>query len=288
MSQSNYTLKCIERAVSYMSKEISDGNTPTLESIASAAGLSKFHFNRIFKLATGETPQETMTRFKLARAAEQLRNPDISVTEAAFSAGYGSSQSFAKALKRVLSTSASAIRRDTERLSDAIETLIVPQSADGTPRADLSIEIAQIEPFQAIAMRTDGTYPALNVIYGALFEAAGDPDIVEAILGRPYGDIAGEEIDDLRFDCALKLSRDIDGLPEGVGEAEIHGGTYLLTRHVGSYDELSGAIDRLYLTAISEDDVQIADAPLLFHYLDDPESTEEAELRTDLYLPLDV
>lgn len=288
MSQSNYTLKCIERAVSYMSDETRLGNTPALEAIAKAAGLSKYHFNRVYRLATGETPQETLTRFKLARAAEQLKNPDTSVTEAAFSVGYGSSQSFAKALKRVLSASASTIRTDQERLTNAIETLIVPQTSEGTERSDLMVEIAQIEPFQAVALRTDGTYPSLNVIYATLFEAAGDPAIVQAILGRPYGDIGGDDHSELRFDCALKLTEGIEHLPGEIVRSDVHGGVYLLTRHIGSYEELPDAIDRLYLTALSQDGVRIAEDPLLFHYLDDPETVDEADLRTDLYLPLIV
>ncbi|GAB5456991.1 MAG: AraC family transcriptional regulator [Henriciella sp.] len=288
MSQSNYTLQCIERAVLFMSDETRLGHTPALEAIAKAAGLSKYHFNRVYRLATGETPQETLTRFKLARATESLKNPDTSVTEAAFAAGYGSSQSFAKALKRVLAASATTIRADQERLSDAVETLIVPQTAAGLECSDLSVEIAQIEPFQAVALRTDGTYPSLNVIYETLFEAIGDPSIVQAILGRPYGDIGLANQSSLRFDCALKLTKDLDHLTGDIVRSDVHGGVYLLTRHVGSYDQLPDAVDRLYLTALSQDGIQIAEDPLLFHYLDDPETTETKALRTDLYLPLVV
>lgn len=288
MPQSNYTLQCIERAVAFMSEKTRSGESPDLDEIAAAAGLSKYHFNRLYRLATGETPGETLTRFKLSQATERLRNPDVSVTEAAFSAGYGSSQSFAKALKRVLSASATSIREDAERLGHAIETLIVSQTEDGQDRADLSVEIAQIEPFKAIALRTDGTYPSLNASYWALFEAAGGPDAVEAILGRPYGDIGSDTHDDFRFDCALKLTGPAGRLPDNMTHTNINGGAYLVTRHVGSYDQLPDAIDRLYLSALSIDEARLSDEPLLFHYLDDPEMNAEADLRTDLYLSLET
>ncbi|MEM1379956.1 MAG: GyrI-like domain-containing protein [Pseudomonadota bacterium] len=286
MTQSNYTLKCIERAVDFMSSEAQKGQTPTLERVAQAAGLSKFHFNRIYRLATGETPQETLTRFKLSLATEQLRDPKASVTDVAFSAGYGSSQSFAKALKRVLSQSASAIRQDQERLTSAIAELSVPKSDDGKARAELRVEIAQMTPFKAIMLHTDGSYPNLNENYWALFEAAGDPSVVSAILGQPYGDIGGDPVDTLRFDCGLKLQEIPDELPEAIEVRELEGGVHLLTRHIGSYDRLPEAIDRLYLAALAHDEIEIPDEPLLFHYLDDPETTEEAQLRTDLYLPI--
>lgn len=288
MPQSNYTLNCIERAVSFMSDEIRNDRMPLLDDIASAAGLSKFHFNRLYKLATGETTQETLTRFKLARAAERLRDENISVTEAAFSAGYGSSQSFAKALKRVLSVSASSIRGDTDRLGVAIEMLVVRQTDDGVKKPDLSVEIAQIEPFKAITLRTDGAYPALNTSYWALFEAVQDPESVQAIIGRPFDEIHSGDMQDLRFDCGLKLTRSPHELPSHIFETDIHGGVYLLTRHVGAYDGLPDAIDRLYFAALSQADIKVSDEPLLFHYLDDPETTSEADLRTDLYLALDI
>ena len=283
MSQSTYTLQCISRAVAFMSEKTRDGKTPDLEAIAMAAGLSKYHFNRVYKLATGETPQETLTRFKLARAADQLRDHEVSVTDAAFAAGYGSSQAFAKALKRVLSASATDVRIDHERLGNAIETLKIPQSRG---EGSVSIEIAKLEPFEAIAIRTDSAYPALNERYWALFEAAGDPAIVEAILGQPYGDIGPDNWNTLRFDCSLKLSAPAKTYPENIVETQIIGGPALLKRHLGSYDHLPASIDDLYHAALCMKDVKIAEEPLLFHYLDDPEITAEAELRTDVYLPL--
>ncbi|MEO0329070.1 MAG: GyrI-like domain-containing protein [Pseudomonadota bacterium] len=268
-----------------MSQETHDGKSPSLDAVANAAGLSKFHFNRVYKLATGETPQQTLTRFKLVRGADQLRDPDVSIIDAAFSAGYGSSQAFAKALKRVLSASASEIRYDQEQLSAAIETLVIPQTGE---KNDISIEIARIEPFEAIALRTDGTYPSLNETFWALFEAAGDPTNVQAILGQPYGDIDADVESTLRFDCSLKLTERLKSLPEGIERTKISGGAKLLTRHLGSYDLLPDAIDRLYMAAMSIEEAQVADEPLLFHYLDDPETTAEEQLRTDIYLPLNV
>ena len=145
-----------------------------------------------------------------------------------------------------------------------------------------------MEPFAAIAMRTDGTYPSLNVVYEALFEAAGGPQFVEAILGQPFGDIELDLANTLRFDCALKLSSDASVNSQNQARMRVLEGPYLLARHTGTYDRLPESIDRLYLAALSQDEVQIGDAPLLFHYLDDPESTDEASLRTDIYLPVNA
>ncbi|MEL7449933.1 MAG: helix-turn-helix transcriptional regulator, partial [Pseudomonadota bacterium] len=143
MNQKHYTLSRIEKAVSFIADEVGDGEEPELDAIADAAGLSKFHFHRLYKLATGETCRDTIIRFRLARATQILRDPQITVTEAAFSVGYASSQAFAKAMKRLLDTSASSLRSDGERLDAAIESLAVPQTADGEPLPDLKVEIAR-------------------------------------------------------------------------------------------------------------------------------------------------
>lgn len=271
-----------------MSEETRAGNVPYLEAVALAAGLSEYHFNRVYKLATGETPEETLTRFKLAEAAEKIRNLDTAVAKVALNVSQSSAASVTNAVRRVLSPVSGSVKDDPERLSDVSETILVPHAADGSARPDLAIDVTQMQPFETISKRTDGTYPKLNVAYESLFEAAGSPEQVQALLGRPYGDVASDQHDTLRFDCALQLTDRPPQLPSDVMVSKVRGGAYLRTRHLGSYDDLSDAIDRLYLTALSHEGIQIADAPLLIHYIDDPESVLEDALRTDVYLELTI
>ena len=44
---------------------------PSLEELAEAAAFSPFHFHRIYRELTGETPAETLARERLSRAAAQ-------------------------------------------------------------------------------------------------------------------------------------------------------------------------------------------------------------------------
>lgn len=284
----SYTVNCIERAINYMAESLEADEIPSLEDIAEASGLSKFHFNRLYRLITGETTRDTITRLRLARAANLLKDPKVAVTDAAFMAGYSSSQAFAKALRRVLNMKATEIRQSEERLASVVETLVTPLSETGQADPALKVELASFEPFEVIATRTDGTYPSLNSHYYALFEAAGGPDNVLAILGHPYGDIGAEDLSDLQFDCALKVRARPETLPENCATQARQGGAFLLTRHVGDYAGLPDAIDRLYRTVIANPDIKIADEKMTFHYLDDPEETPTEALRTDIYLPLET
>lgn len=66
---------------------------PDLDALAAAAGMSRFHFHRVFKAATGVTPKA----YAAARRTERLRDAlprSATVTEAIYESGYNSSGRF--------------------------------------------------------------------------------------------------------------------------------------------------------------------------------------------------
>lgn len=63
---------------------------PTLAQLATDAGLSRWHFQRVFKAETGVTPRQYFVDRRAARFRDRLR-ADRTVTEAVFDAGFGSS-----------------------------------------------------------------------------------------------------------------------------------------------------------------------------------------------------
>ena len=63
---------------------------PSLAELADAAGLSRFHFHRVFKQITGTTPREWGKAHRLGRFAERL-DAGESVAEAVYGAGFGAS-----------------------------------------------------------------------------------------------------------------------------------------------------------------------------------------------------
>jgi len=63
---------------------------PTLAELASAAGISRFHFHRVFKQITGTTPREWGKAHRLGRFADRLEAGD-SVAGAVYAAGFGAS-----------------------------------------------------------------------------------------------------------------------------------------------------------------------------------------------------
>lgn len=65
-----------------------------LDELAQVAGVSKFHFVRSFESAYGETPIRYLTRRRIERAQDLLRNANLSVTEICLLVGFASLGSF--------------------------------------------------------------------------------------------------------------------------------------------------------------------------------------------------
>jgi len=66
---------------------------PDLDRLAKAAGLSRFHFHRIFKSVTGVTPKAYGDSHRANRVRQDLAD-SATVTEAIYGAGYSSSSRF--------------------------------------------------------------------------------------------------------------------------------------------------------------------------------------------------
>jgi AraC family transcriptional regulator of adaptative response/methylated-DNA-[protein]-cysteine methyltransferase len=74
---------------------------PSLEELAARAGLSTFHFHRVFKAITGLTPKAYAAAHRARRVRNELRR-DRSVTEAIFDAGFNSSGRFYESAEPML------------------------------------------------------------------------------------------------------------------------------------------------------------------------------------------
>ena len=69
----------------------------TVEDLAAAASLSRFHFSRIFRDQVGVSPYRYLVSVRLDRAAELLRRGRRSVTEVALSVGFQDLGRFSRA-----------------------------------------------------------------------------------------------------------------------------------------------------------------------------------------------
>jgi AraC family transcriptional regulator of adaptative response/methylated-DNA-[protein]-cysteine methyltransferase len=83
---------------------------PSLAELADAAGISRFHFHRVFKQITGTTPREWGKAHRLGRLAERL-DAGEGVAQSVYAAGFGASSRAYEAAPHGLGMTPGARRR---------------------------------------------------------------------------------------------------------------------------------------------------------------------------------
>jgi len=99
----------LRRAIDYIHDHI--GEALDLSSISRAAGLSAFHFARLFKNATGDSPFKFVTRTRMERAKELLRKTRLPISDIAERVGYQKPGHFSARFRSVLGCSPAVYRR---------------------------------------------------------------------------------------------------------------------------------------------------------------------------------
>ncbi len=72
----------------------------SLDEIAAGAGLSKYHFVRVFRKFSGFTPIEYLTKIRVERSIDLLRGTGLSVDEVAKEVGYAGGSYFIKVFRK--------------------------------------------------------------------------------------------------------------------------------------------------------------------------------------------
>ena len=76
-----------------------------LEQAAAQAGISPFHFLRLFSSVLGVTPHQYLVRSRLRHAARLLADNDISITDVAYDVGFGDLSNFVRTFHRAAGVS---------------------------------------------------------------------------------------------------------------------------------------------------------------------------------------
>ena len=90
-----------------------------LEALAAVAGMSKYHFQRLFTATYGLSPAAHLSRRRLERAQDLLRATNLTVTEVCHAVGFASLGSFSSRFRDLVGETPSEFQR---------------RYADGAPR----------------------------------------------------------------------------------------------------------------------------------------------------------
>ena len=81
-----------------------------LDELAETAGLSSFHFAKLFKQSTGASPHQYILRRRLERAKELLRNPAMPLSEISLDTGFSDQSHFTNVFRRFVGVPPSKYR----------------------------------------------------------------------------------------------------------------------------------------------------------------------------------
>ncbi|MDX1683059.1 MAG: AraC family transcriptional regulator [Phycisphaeraceae bacterium] len=88
------------------------GESPSVESMARAAGYSPDHFSRVFREVTGQSPTEMVINLRIERARGLLRETAMAVGEIAEALGYCDVYFFSRQFRQRVGVSPTQYRRD--------------------------------------------------------------------------------------------------------------------------------------------------------------------------------
>ncbi|WP_324778368.1 bifunctional DNA-binding transcriptional regulator/O6-methylguanine-DNA methyltransferase Ada, partial [Ralstonia pickettii] len=152
---------------------------PTLDALAQDAGLSPYHFHRLFKSVTGLTPKAYADAHRARKLRAQLERGS-SVTEAIYDAGFNASSRFYEASDNVLGMTASRYRaggaQTTIRFAVgecSLGSILVAQSDRGI------CAILMGDDPDALVRDLQDTFPKAELIGGDV----GFEDLVAKVVG---------------------------------------------------------------------------------------------------------
>jgi len=166
----------------------------SLAKLSKIANYSPFHFQKIFKQATGETPKQFITRMRLETSAHSLiMHYYKSVTEIAIDSGFSSPATFARAFKNYFGLSAEELRnmpmeerlesfKKGDRKKQLLETDLnfkTVRPEDEMAAKSLQIRVKKAESIKGVFVTTDLQDAAtICVAFKAIIQSADIYDLL--------------------------------------------------------------------------------------------------------------
>lgn len=99
-SQRDSSYEYVQKAIQFIDRNYS--SSIDIEKIAQSAGVSRSHLYRLFMAYINIPPNEYLTRYRVSKAAEFLKDGGLTVGEVAYSAGFADQLYFSRVFKKYM------------------------------------------------------------------------------------------------------------------------------------------------------------------------------------------
>ena len=300
--ESEYAAR-INRAFAYIEANLE--KPLTLEDLAREAHFSKFHFNRIFKALTGETPFQFLLRLRLEKAATlMLIHPKDSITDIAYRCGFSDISIFSRNFKSYFGRSATQYRSEKSNLSQAnsnrLQASDKPSMYLGSDfrtikwktnmKLNKSVEVKDLPHMTVAYIRHIGPYKGDEKLFESLWNRLfawagprgliGGPHFQSLVIYHDDPNVTGE--DKLRMSVCITVPPDtpVDG---EIGRMELEAAKYLIARFEVTASEFQEAWDWVYGQWFPNSGYQPDDKPCFEAY---PEEPKDGKFVVDICVPV--
>lgn len=252
---SNFYLERIQRGVDFAEAHLDD-DVPLVE-VARAAGLSQWHFQRIFKSLTGETLKAYIRSRRMARSLERLLTSDLRILDVALLAGFDTQESFARAFKKAFGMTPIEYRNlrnrnlfprklklDEEMLRHIHQHVSLEPEIYRQPAMTL---VGRRTLFYGSDSEKNNIGEKLPPLWAAFLERRSD--IENARQAICYGVVRQErdDGDQLEYFAAVEVSA-IGRVPPGMEVVHIPGSSYAKFEHRGFVHAIDRTVSYAYST----------------------------------------
>ena len=298
----------INRVIDHVRQHLSD--ELSLAAMARVAAFSLFHFARVFKAVTGETPFEFIQRIRIEKAAAALLNhPHDKVLAIALDHGFASAATFARAFRARFGMTATRWRAGGSQCWSARQRarrnpgkrFRTPGKARGVASGQarhrrrqevaMAVRVRDLPRYHLACMRYVGPYGAHGIpeLWARLrkwitaHELALDGRLT---IGIAYDDPSITTPERCRYDAGVVVRADVraDGL---VDILDLPAGRCALSEFVGTAHDIQGAWERVFGAWLPTSGYQPDDRPCVELYHGNP--TVDPRTRTfrcELGLPV--
>lgn len=264
------------------------GDGWTTQTLAGLAGISAFHFHRIFRALTGETMFAFLQRRRLLRAIELMHESRFTLTEIALECGFDSGSSLSRAFRKYFHCSPS-------QYCQQHPPLLLPPARPRSHRKNTSqIEFRERLPRTALIVERKGMVEqnfnqaaaaAFRVLTSEIKRVNGWPVIRECFGMCP--DEASMVTDaEARYQAGFFYEGKLPVMNDEVRRVTIPGGRWAVSRHQGAYETLWQSWNQFYRDWLPASGCVARDAAPFEIYLNDKKQVPPEELRTEIWIPI--